>query len=101
MLTWRCHMHTGRPFNGAYYCQAPQAPSYNFSDPTAGGTPPATGGTTTAGGAPGGRRLAQASGGCNRIAYYATCGARTTRRTRTELSTRRKLDPPFKPTEGL
>ncbi len=64
LLTWHSVLSENRQFNNAFYCQAPQTPTYNFSTPaTAGGsTPqPATG-----------RKLAQT--GCNRIAYYAPCG---------------------------
>lgn len=67
-----------RPFNGAYYCQAPQSPTYNFSDPTVGGTTTAAGGSTTNNNNNNGRRLLQQTG-CNHIPYYGTCGEKPSR----------------------
>jgi hypothetical protein len=63
-----------RPFGGSYYCQAPQSPTYQFSDPTAAAAPAAapSGGADNNNNNNSGRRLLQS--GCNKIPYYGQCG---------------------------
>lgn len=85
-----------RQFNSGYYCQAPQTPTYNFSDPNFAAQAAAAAPASSPGATGAGRHLLQASNStatnstgalnnstgnatvtCNRIAYYGNCGERS------------------------
>ena len=82
-----------RQFNSGYYCQAPQTPTYNFSDPNFAAQTPAAAPSSSNAANGAGRRLLQASNStatnstgapnnatgnatlaCNRLPYYGKCG---------------------------
>ena len=84
-----------RQFNSGYYCQAPQTPTYNFSDPNFAAQTPAAAPASSAAINGAGRHLLQASNStatnstgapnnatgnatvaCNRLPYYGNCGER-------------------------
>ena len=84
-----------RQFNSGYYCQAPQTPTYNFSDPSFAAQTPAAAPASSAAINGAGRHLLQASNStatnstgapnnatgnvtvaCNRLPYYGNCGER-------------------------